>query len=116
MSEERAQEISISLGLTGKGALSGLSAQLSQKSSTKVSFVAEKEVSRSIRLANDSNKLYRRFALWKEVHRLSVVLKLDQPATLADVREFTPRRITCSVSEFALSHVTSVTSIDIARP
>jgi hypothetical protein len=67
MSTERANEIAASLGVKG---LSGLSATLSSKATTKLSLSSEKTISKTVTLTNTSRDKYHRYAIWHIVHTM----------------------------------------------
>lgn len=114
ISQERTRELAQSFGITGGDNRMQLSAQLSHKSATKVSLLEEIDVSRSIKLTNDSTNRYRRFAIWQSLHRLSVLAELPGSIGLISGRE-PPRKVRCTEEDFRMSDVTSVTSIDVAQ-
>lgn len=104
ISKEHAREVARSLGVTGKGRLSGLSAQLSDKTSTKVTLSQEKEEAHKVILTNPFNDRYYRIAIWHVAYKLSI----------AAVREEFDGRIVgvnpLQTTEFALSDATVLTS------
>jgi len=74
LTEERAQEVTVSLGIkVGKSALTSLSKDLSTKSNYKVSLTAEKQVTKRQTLTNTRDGFYRRVAIWYVVNRLAAM-------------------------------------------
>lgn len=107
MSEEHTKELARSLGVTGKGAHLGISAQLSSKSSTKITLSREEQKSRTVTMTNPLDNTYRKFAIWHVVHRISIVAAPSLPSD---------RQIVCQEAEFVLSNAANVTFVDVARP
>ncbi len=106
VSEECATEVARSLGMTGTAPYVSISAQLSNKGSTKIIISREKEVTRKITLTNPREDTYRRLAIWHVVNRLSIVAKPDLTSD---------QRIICQETEFILSDAANVTFMDVAR-
>lgn len=108
ISKEHADEVARSLGITGGAAHHlGISAQLSEKSTTRVALSLEREESHNVTLTNPLNETYRRLAIWHVVHRLTIA---------ASPTPSFHKRIVIQETEFVLSDVTNVTSVDVGRP
>jgi hypothetical protein len=97
LTEERAQEVTESLGLRvglGKSALTSLSRDLSEKSNYKVSLTAEKQVTKRQTLTSAKDGYYRRVAIWYVVNGLAVMAippvgKEEWPPFALEFTEFT---------------------------
>jgi len=107
VSKEQANEIATSLGIASASSnLGSISAQLSNKWTTKVSLSRQEEASHTVTLANPSNDAYRRLAIWHIVHRLSIVAA---PTLALDPK------VICQETEFVLSDATNITYVDVVR-
>jgi hypothetical protein len=107
MSEEHASELARSLGVTGAVPHVGISAQLSSKSSTKVTISQAEETSHKITLTNSLDGAYRRFAIWHVVHMISMAAAPTLPPALPTDLLFD--KMVCQTTEFVPSKATSVT-------